>query len=389
MVPRALNGHSIRGGTSHGTRRSRGSRSRAEPARLPEDLGWGGRRPPSRRRDPGRLHQARHHVIRGPAVQARPSREPGDPTDERRPDPVRHPDRAGGRSPDPELVAVHVEVRAEPVRRVPPGRRHHLHGAVHVPEHGRGRSEAAGRSEGRRLLPDDRRDGQAGRRRPPPTAQPRPHPGAAEGQLEDLPGPVLRPGVAVLRPVHDLHDRHRLSARPHPRRRHPRHGQSVGDPVGSAVLGQGRRVPQLPRCDGDRADEERDHGHEHQQGVGSGDRPQGPARPDRGRRRADLLQRCLLEAPEGRVLAHDGLVGGHGGGLGVRPAVRRGGLRGHRLLVPGRSQGSGRQRPDRDPEERRAPCPRDTRSSTTGSSTNTRWTTSPGTGTSRRRTRRM
>ena len=82
--------------------------------------------------------------------------------------------------------------------------------------------------------------------------------------------------------------------------------------------GQGRRLPQLPRCDGDRADEERHHGHEHQQGVGSGDRPQGPARADRGRRRADLLQRCLREAPEGRVLAHDGVVGGHGGRLGVR-----------------------------------------------------------------------
>ena len=76
-------------------------------------------------------------------------------------------------------------------------------------------------------------------------------------------------------------------------------------------------------------------------------------------------------------------------GLGVRPSVHAGGVREHRLLVPGRSQGSGRQRPDRDPEERRASGARRTRSSTTGSSTSTRWTTSPGTGTSRRRTRRM
>ena len=235
MVPRLLNGASTsEEERSHGIGCSLGSRP--ESARLPQEDGRSGGRDPRRRRDPGRVHQAGNDVLDGqPSLSDRPPRETGDAADERGPDPERHPDRARGGAPDPELVAVHVEVRAQPVRRVPTGQRHHLHGAVHVPEHGRGRSEAAGRSEGGRLLPDDRRDRQAGRRRPPPAAQPRPDPGAAAGQLEDLPEPVLRPGLALLRPVHDLHDRHRVPARPHPRRRDPRHGQPVGDPVGSAV----------------------------------------------------------------------------------------------------------------------------------------------------------
>ena len=108
-----------------------------------------------------------------------------------------------------------------------------------------------------------------------------------------------------------------------------------------------------------------------------------------GRRRPDLLQRRVRQAAQGHLLADDRLVGRHGRGLGVRPPVHPGGLREHRLLVPARSAGTRRQRPDRDPEERRASERSPTSSSTTGSRTSTRWTTSPGTSISHRRTRRI
>ena len=81
-------------------------------------------------------------------------------------------------------------------------------------QHGAGDPEVPVRGDRRRhLLPDDRLPPQAGRGQDDPAAEPRLHPQPQE-RLARTPEPVLRPGVAILGPVHDLHDGHRLADRP-------------------------------------------------------------------------------------------------------------------------------------------------------------------------------
>ena len=87
-------------------------------------------------------------------------------------------------------------------------------------------------------------------------------PNLAEDDLARAPRSVLRQGVAVHGPVHDLHDRDRLPDR---QGRHDAVGsrEPVRDLLGRAQQGEDVPPRRRPRGADPHAAEERDHGHEH------------------------------------------------------------------------------------------------------------------------------
>ena len=93
----------------------------------------------------------------------------------------------------------------------------------------------------RHLLPELRPDQPAGRGRADPAAQPQ-LPDQHRQPVAGVQEPLVRPGLALHRPVHRLHDGHRLARRPG-EHRHRRAAQPVRHAVG----------PEVPRRDrGDR-----------------------------------------------------------------------------------------------------------------------------------------
>ena len=73
----------------------------------------------------------------------------------------------------------------------------------------------------RHLLPELRPDQQDGHGQADPAAQPHLHPEHRQ-RVADLPEPLVRPGLALHRALHRLHDRHRLADRQGARRHRPR-----------------------------------------------------------------------------------------------------------------------------------------------------------------------
>ena len=233
------------------------------------------------------------------------TRRSGHPSPQRRTDPDRHPDRGRRHAAGLQLERLLLSQGARGVRRAV--RRQDR--MDHLQQHG-GRDPEAGRGPGqaRRVLPDHRLHLPARADGPAPAAEPRPAPQHGQQRVAVVlrPGPVVRPGVAVHRPLRDLHHRGGLSPRPHRRQR--RAGEGLRAALGPRVHGQDQLLRLLPRR------------------PGHGDAPQRRPRPQQRRPRRDRPgprggqrdrgtppgqahdQRHVRETARGRVLRHPGVV---------------------------------------------------------------------------------
>ena len=243
---------------------------------------------------------------------------------------------------DLQLGAVHLEARAQGLRQEVQRR-----GQVRdLLQHGAGDPEVPdGRGRRGRVLPDDRLHPQARREQADPAAEPGLHPEHQEPLAGDA-GPVLRPGVAVHRAVHDLPHRHGVADRHRAgggrgrrsdvepvrdllERRLRRQGRDLrrlsGGPVARDVPGP--RGPDEPRRDRPRGD---------QHGQGSVDRAQRP------RRGQDDDRRRLLGRPRRQVRAPPGVVRRHPGGALLHERSRRRSRRSSAITGPPATGSAGR-----------------------------------------------
>ncbi len=202
--------------------------------------------------------------------------------------------------------------------------------ALDVRDHGRVDGEdLVGRGRLRRVLPVPGAARPHGAREAPPAAQPRLRPEPREEHLAGAPGPVLRQGLAVHGPVHDLHDRDRLS---HRQGGHDAVGsrQPVRDLLGRAQQGEDVPPRRRPRGPDPHAPEERHHGHEHREAGGHRPRKERAQVAHAGRER-EALDGRLHERPRGSCLGAPDVVGKRG----VCPVVPAGGHRRPRCSATG------------------------------------------------------
>ncbi len=211
----------------------------------------------------------------------------------------------------------------------------------HVQHDGRGHLQAAQRAEVRRVHGRHRRRaGPAGRVEADPAAEPQLHPEHRPG-LAGLHQPVLRPGLAVHRPVHDLHDGHLLAQGPGPRE--PVHDEErVRDAVAAQVQGQGRDPGRLPRGHQPRADEERHLQPQHHQPVADRPGPAARCRSWSSQVNVQIDNNDYTEIPNGQTWIHHAWSGDMAAAAVLHAQGHAG--RGRRVLVPHRRPRPGGQR---------------------------------------------